>query len=226
MIASKSEAMSSRGWNAALLQAVDVGLGEYAALPCHRVQLQAQVPHVAELFRGNPHLGIDLVNDRARAARALVIHRGDFLLAAGLGVFLEDDDLGILPAQFHHRTAFGIKLLDGERNGVHFLDKFGANVGAHRPAAAARHENAALPRLDAGVCFHALQEFQTLFRLLGVVALIVAPDDLVRRGVHHHGFHRGRADIKADDQVLGICFGHHYAPQWQSRSEGSGQMGS
>ena len=77
---------------------------------------------------------------------ALVVHRGDFLLAAGLRVFLEDDDLGVLPAQFHHRTAFGIKLLDRERNGVHFLHELGANVAAHRPAAAARHENAALAR--------------------------------------------------------------------------------
>ena len=140
----------------------------------------------------------------------------------GLRVFLEDDDLGVLPAQFHHRTAFGIELFDRERNRVHFLNELGANVAAHRSAAAARHENAALPRLDPGVRFHALQEFQALFRLLGVVALVVAPDDLIGRGVHHHGFHRGRADVKADDQVLGIRFGHLGLLDKVSRSQVSG----
>jgi hypothetical protein len=43
---------------------------------------------------------------------------GNFLLAAGLLVVLEDDDLGILSAQLDDRIHFGMQLLDGERNAV------------------------------------------------------------------------------------------------------------
>jgi hypothetical protein len=41
------------------------------------------------------------------------------------------------------------------------------------------HNQPAAANLDHGLGFHPLQELQTLFRLLGVVALVVAPDDLV-----------------------------------------------
>ena len=64
--------------NALLLQAVDVGLGEDAALAGHRMQLDAVVALVAEFRRGNLQLGVDLVDDRAGAAGALVVHRRNF----------------------------------------------------------------------------------------------------------------------------------------------------
>ena len=48
----------------------------------------------------------------------------------------------------------------------------------------------------------ALQKFEDLLRLLGVVALIVLPENLVGSGVDHHGFHRGRADVHADEEVF------------------------
>ena len=54
--------------------------------------------------------------------------------------------------------------------------------------------------LDFGL--EALQELQHLFRLLGVVPLIILPEDLVRGGVDHHGFHRRRADVHADEEVV------------------------
>ena len=44
----------------------------------------SDVAHLAELFGGNAQLGVDLVDDGARAAGALVVHRRNFLLAAGV----------------------------------------------------------------------------------------------------------------------------------------------
>ena len=70
------------GRNAHLLQAVDIGFGEHAALAGHGMQLDALVAHLAELLGGNAQLGVDLVDDRARAAGALVVHRRHLLLAA------------------------------------------------------------------------------------------------------------------------------------------------
>ena len=114
------------GRHAHLLQAVDIGLGEHAALAGHGMQLHALVAHLAKLLGGNAQLGVDLIDDRAGAAGALIVHRRNLLLAAGLRVLLEDDDLGVLAAQLDHRSAFGIQPLHGERNRVDFLHELGA----------------------------------------------------------------------------------------------------
>ena len=55
--------------------------------------------------------------------------------------------------------------------------------------------------IDADFGFHALQEFQSLLRLLGLVALIVLPQDLVGCRIDHHGFYRGRADVESDQEL-------------------------
>jgi hypothetical protein len=62
------------------------------------VQFDPVVAHGAQLVGGYAELGVHLVDDGARAAGALVVHRGDLLLLAGLGILLEDDDLGVLAA--------------------------------------------------------------------------------------------------------------------------------
>ena len=51
-------------------------------------------------LRGDLQLGIDLVNDRTRAAGALVVHGWNLLLASRLIVIFEDDDLRVLAAEF------------------------------------------------------------------------------------------------------------------------------
>ena len=56
---------------------------------------------------------------------------GHLLLAAGLGVFLEDDDLGVLAAELDHRAALGVQLLDRQRDRVDFLHELGAEVLGH-----------------------------------------------------------------------------------------------
>ena len=74
-MASKSEAISSSAGDARLLEAVDVGLGEHAALAGDRVHLEADVGECAERLGRDLELGGDLVDDHAGAAGALVVHR-------------------------------------------------------------------------------------------------------------------------------------------------------
>ncbi len=180
------------------LQAVDVGLGEDAALAGHGMQLDADVALVAKLCGGNLQLGVDLVDDRARTAGALVVHRRNLLLAAGVLVFLEDDDLGVLAAEFDDGVDFGVELLDRERNRSDFLHELCADQIGQRAATGAGDEDAAIVRSDADFILHALEEFEQLFRLLGLVALIVLPDHLVGFGLNHDGLNGGRADVHAD----------------------------
>ena len=196
------------GRHAAFLQAVDVRLRENPAFAGYRMQFQAHIAHVAKVLGGDSQLGVNLVDDRARTPRALVVHGGDFLFSAGLRIFLEDDDLGVLATQFDDRAAFRVKFLYSERNRVHFLYEFRPNVLADGAASAPRNKYPGFARLDAGLGFHAIQELKALFRLLRVVALVVTPDDLVRGGIYHNGLHRGRADVETDYHVLGIDLVH------------------
>ena len=92
------------------------------------MELQPVVPHLAKLICGNADLGVDLVNDSACAAGALVIHGRDLFLASGFRVLLEDDDLGVLAAQLDDRAALGVKVLDRKRDSVYLLDEFCPDV--------------------------------------------------------------------------------------------------
>ena len=114
------------GPDAALLEAVDVGLGEHAALAGDRVHLEADVGEGAERVGQDLQLGGDLVDDRAGAAGALVVHRHR-LARPPLALLLEDDDLGVLAAQFDDRADVGVAPFDGQRDGSHFLDVVGAD---------------------------------------------------------------------------------------------------
>src|SRR5690242_4067473 len=191
------------GRDAHFLQAIDIGFGEHAALAGHGMQLQSLIAHLAELFARDAQLGIDLVDHGAGAAGALIVHRRDFLLAAGFGIFLEDDDLGVLAAKLDHAAAFGIHALHGQRDRVHFLDKLGAEKLGETVAAAARDEHARAGRVEAfDFSFEALAELEDLFGLLGVVPLVIAPEDLVAGGVDDDGFDRGRANVHPDQEVF------------------------
>ena len=130
------------GRRAGFLEAVDVGFGEDAAFAGDFVQLDAVIALVGELGGGNLELGVDLVDDCAGAARALVVHRRDLFLAAGLFVVLEDDDLRVLPAELDDGIDLGVQLLDGERDGVDFLDELRADHLGDRAAAGSGDEDA------------------------------------------------------------------------------------
>ena len=62
------------GRHAGLLQAVDVRLREHPAFARDGMQLQPLVAHLAKLLGRDLELGVDLVDDRAGAAGALVVH--------------------------------------------------------------------------------------------------------------------------------------------------------
>ena len=126
---------------------------------------------------------------------------GIFFLRPGLVVILEDDDLRVLPAQLNHRIHFGMQLLHRQRNRRDFLHELRANLLGNPAATGAGHEHARVVPVDADLGLHAAQKFQGLLRLLGLVALVVLPKNLVGRGVHHCRLHRGRANVEAHQKL-------------------------
>src|SRR5262249_52877950 len=102
-----------------------------------------------------------------------------------------------------HGAALRIHALHSERNGVHFLNEFRAEILAQAVAArtGSKHARARCREaLDFG--FEALQELKNLFGLFGVVTLIVLPENLVCCSVDDHGFNRGRPDVHADEEIF------------------------
>jgi hypothetical protein len=53
-------------------------------------------------------------------------------------------------------------------------------------------------RANADFGFHAAQKLEHLFRLLGLVALVVLPENGVAGGIDHHGLHRGGTNVHPD----------------------------
>ncbi len=191
--------------NAELLQTVDIGLREDAALAGDRVELVSVIGLLAEELCRDLELGVDLVDDRSGAAGTLVVHRRNLLLATALGVRLEDDDLRVLTAQLDDRHHLGVLLLDREGDRVDLLDKLRADPATDVRTAGAGHEEASVAGLKAGdLGLHLLEHHHRPLRLLGVVALIVLPDDLIRFGVENDRLDGGRAKIKTGEKfVLG-----------------------
>ena len=202
--------------HAHLLQAVDVGLGEHAAFAGDRVDLDARVPHVGKLVARDLQLRVDLVDDGARPAGALVVHRRDLLLLARLGVFFEDDDLGVLATELDDRTGLRIELLHCQADRVDFLDELRPDPRCDPPAPGAGDEDPEPVRGNREVRFDPRQELEDLLRLLGVVTLVIAPQDLVGGRVHDHRLDGGRSDIESDDQpvvvAIPVCGAHRPAP--------------
>ncbi len=191
------------GRDAHFLQTIDIGFREDAALAGYGVELNSLVAHLAELVGGDAELGVDFVDDRAGTAGALIVHRRDLLLTAGFGIRLEDDDLGVLAAEFNDGTALGIEALDGERDRVHFLHELGAEVLGHAVATGSGDEHARVLRVETfDFGFETLEELEDLLGLLGIVPMVVLPQDLVGCRVDHHGFNRGGPYVHADEEVF------------------------
>src|ERR1043165_4789848 len=189
------------GWHTLFLQTVDIGLGEDATLAGNGMELEAVIRHSAQVLRSDLELGVDLVEHGTGAAGAFIIHRRDFLLLAGLLIFLEDDDLGILATQLNHAANVGIELLDGEGDRVNLLHELGAEVPANATAAGTGHENAERVRLQPGEGrLDAFEELQAFFRLLGIVPLVILPQDLVGDRIDNDRLDGGRADVQANDR--------------------------
>src|SRR5262249_45016604 len=146
------------GWHPHLLQRVDIRFREYTALPCHGMELDSIVAHVAEVLGWYPELGVDLVNDSAGPARTLVVHGRDFLLLSGFRVFFEDDDFCVLTAELDDRTRFGVQLFDGQRDRVHFLNELCPYPGRDSAAARSGNEDPDLLRRDWKCFLYPLQK--------------------------------------------------------------------
>ena len=92
-------------------------------------------------------------------------------------------------------------LFYGERNCRDFLHELGADLFGDAAAARAGHEHAGVVAIDPDFFFHAAQKLQSLFRLLGFVALVILPQNLIGRRVNDGSFHCGRADVEPDQKV-------------------------
>ena len=148
------------------------------------------------------------VDRRARAGRALVVHRGDDALVAGLLVFLKQDDLGILAAEFYHGARVGVQMVDRQGDSVDLLNEARADRLAQRTRAGPGDKHSDV--LAGDVLERQADSDEQLERLLTLsclVALVVGPENLFRRRIDDDGFDSGRADVNPDDD--GISRRHH-----------------
>jgi hypothetical protein len=118
-----------------LLQAVNVGFRKYAALSGDFVELDPCIFQFGQLMRRDLQFGVDFIDDRTGPSCALIVHRGDFFLAPSVVIIFEDDDFGVLTAEFNDRVDFGMQLFYSQGNGSNFLHEFRADLVSNRAPA-------------------------------------------------------------------------------------------
>ena len=175
----------------------DVGLGEHAALGCDVMKLLVIEVQVQCLFGGHADFDHALVDRGARARRALVVHRRDRGLVARLLVLFEDDDLRVLAAELDDGPGIGVQCLDRQGDGVHLLNEFRAERFREWRRARPRDEG---PNVLASELLQNLldahHEVENALGLLGVMPLVVTPDDIFGFGVDDNRFHRRGPDVQ------------------------------
>ena len=196
------------------------------------MQLDAVVALLAEFLDRDFQLAVDLIDHRASAAGALVVHRRDFFLAAAFVVVLEDDDLGVLPAQLDDGIHLRMLLLHRERHRRHFLHKFRADQLGQHAAARPGDEHACVAAVHTDFRLDAAQKFEGLLGLLGLVALVILPENFVGGGVEDHRLHRRRAHIQSNHEAIFAIVAMHGVPPvltmktavgWKGSAESTGQ---
>jgi hypothetical protein len=192
--------------NALLLQAVDVGLREDAALAGDRVDLQAARREARERVGTHLQLRGNLVDHDAGAAGALVVHRHE-LPGASLVLLLEEDDLRVLSAELDDRAGVGVPPFDGQRQRRHFLDVAPADDLRGPGTRAPRHDGARVAPRHAGFRLEAREQFEQLLVGPALVPLVRAPDEFAGRRVGGRHLHRGRPDVDPE-QESGIRVAH------------------
>ncbi len=191
------------GRNPLLLQAVHVRFREDAALPRHRVQDGVLVAELCQLQAGELQLVGDAVNDGARAAGALVVHGRKLAAAARAAVLQPDDDLRVLAAQLDDRTDVRVEGFRRQGDGVHLLDEAGADVRGDGASTAARREDVDAFGWQGKPLLYGGEQLQCLFRLAGLVELVVGPEGLGRPALQHYCLDRGGAHVKTNDEPPG-----------------------
>src|SRR5438552_1602464 len=104
-----------------------------------------------EFLDRNLQLGIDLVDDRACAAGALIIHRRNFLVAPRFVIIFEDNDLRVLSTQLDDRIHFGMELFHRQRNRRDLLNELAADLLGNAPSPRTGQEHASVVAANAGV---------------------------------------------------------------------------
>src|SRR5262249_60404242 len=99
---------------------------------------------------------------------------------------------------------FRIELLDRERNGVDLLHEFSADEARDAAAARTGDEDAERGIGNGEFFLDAFEEFQDLFRLLGLVALIILPENFVFRRIDYDRLHGRRSNVEADVELFVI----------------------
>ncbi len=166
------------------------------------MELNVEVWERPEIFAFQLELGGDLVDDGARTAGALVVHAWDFALCVCLLVSEPDNDLRVLPSQFDDRTGVRVEVLHRQGHRVYFLNQLRADEAFEYLAAAACNEYANLALGQRERFLDAFEELQYLFGLLGLVPLVVLPENLVGPRVHHHRFDGCGTHVEPYHQIL------------------------
>ena len=178
-------------------EGLDVGLGVHAAAPRDVVDRGAHRCCIVEPFDVDLEQRGDLVDERARAAcaRAVHAHVGDGN-DARLVVALEEDHLGVLPAELDGAARLRVALLDRRRVGDDFLNVGDAELGCEVFAPRAAHREAA------GAVGEALEDLfddgLEAFDLVREVAPVGRVEDIMSLRVEDDGLRGGGADVQPD----------------------------
>src|SRR5580765_358941 len=94
-----------------------------------------------------------------------------------------------------------MQFLHRERYRRDFLHKLGADLFRDPCAARSGHEDARVVPIDPGLGFHPLQELQRLFRLLGLMPLVVLPQCLIGGSVDYDRLYSRRSNIEPHQKL-------------------------
>ena len=194
-------------------QVDDVGLGEHPTLGGDGVQALGVEVQFRQRRARQAGLQQALVDRRAGAGGALVVHGGDDPARPAARVVLEQDDLGVLPAQLDDAAHLGVQLFHCQGDGIDLLHETCADGLGQRPGTGAGDEGLSHALRQLGKFrFGRLEHLCQRLRLAGIVALVARPADGQRSRVEDRALDRGRADVDTDDgRVAGCDHGPHLA---------------
>ena len=185
-------------------QRLDVGLCEDAASARDLVDRGAAGGEGLELLGGDAQHRGDLIDERARAARARPVHAHVVhARRAVVGVGLEEDHLGVLATELDDGARLRIQGLHGVGAGDDLLDEGGAARLGDGGRARSRDRQQKPPARHLA-CDRAQRRCGAR-GLMGVMALVARVERFMRGRLDDDRFDRGRSDIQAEQQGLGLA---------------------
>ena len=164
-------------------EGLDIRLREHAAAGSDGIDALRLEGELVELRYSDIEKGRHLVDERTRAARAASVH-------ALFGAARDEDDLGVLAAQFHRGIRIRIEAADGAEGSLHLLHE--ADLPALRKPEARRTRDARLilPFRVVELC----KFFQNALPHLGEVPHISGREDIPAL-VDHTDLYRCGTDV-------------------------------